>query len=73
MTTFEIIMIVIMTIICCYYINRKILKSFGEDCEWRTVFANLAMSILIPISIIYWMLFISYKLPAFPEKPPKWL
>ena len=74
METFITILIVLTVMIICYYINRYIVKVVNKtDYGWNEVRINLLMSIFIPFSIGYWILYIINIIPSLPEEPPKWL
>lgn len=76
METLIIILSLITIMIICYNINKYIVKKYikrGEDYDWNLVNINLLLSFTIFGSVIYWMIFLIYKLPAIPETPPKWL
>ena len=74
METFITILILLAIMIICYYINRYIVKYTNKaDYGWNEVRINLLMSIFIPVSFGYWIIYLSNILPSFPEEPPKWL
>lgn len=74
METFITILIILVTMIICYYINRYVFReNENKPWEWEDVKMNCLISIIIPISIIFWIMYIIYKLPSLPEEPPKWL
>ena len=74
METFITILIVLTTMIICYYINRYIVKVVNKtEYSWEEVKTNLLMSIFIPISFVYWIIYLVNIIPSLPEKPPRWL
>ena len=74
METFITILITLSIMIFCYYINRYIIKFVNKtDYSWNEVKTNLLMSIFIPISLIYWIIYIVNIIPSLPEKPPRYL
>lgn len=76
MNTFITILLFIVIMIICYYINKRIFKLHlkgGDKYNWTSVNTNLIMSIFIFPSVIYWILVILYNLPKFPEGPPRWM
>jgi len=74
METFITILIILTTIICCYYINRYIVKDINKTkYSWEEVKTNLLMSIFIIPSFIYWIIYVVNIIPSLPEDPPKWL
>lgn len=74
MNTFVTVLIVILIMIICYYINRYIVKIANKaEYGWNEVRINLLMSIFIPVSVGYWILYIINIIPSLPEEPPKWL
>ena len=74
METFITILIVLTTMIICYYINRYIVKFVNKtEYSWEEVKTNLLMSIFIPISFVYWIIYLVNIIPSLPEKPPRWL
>lgn len=74
METFITILIILATMITCYYINRYIVKFVNKtEYSWEEVKTNLLMSIFIPISFVYWIIYIVNIIPSLPEKPPRWL
>ena len=74
METFITILIILTTMIICYYINRYIVKFVNKTYySWNEVKTNLLMSIFIPISFVYWIIYIVNIIPSLPEKPPKWM
>ena len=74
METFITILIVLLIMIICYYINRYIVKDINKTYyTWNEVKTNLLMSIFIPISFVYWIIYIINIIPSLPERPPKWL
>ena len=74
MNTFITILILLTIIIICYYINRYIVKSVNKaEYSWNEVRINLLMSIFIPASVGYWVLYLINIIPLLPEHPPKWL
>ena len=74
METFITILITLSIMIFCYYINRYIIKFVNKaEYGWNEVRINLLMSIFIPISLIYWIIYIVNIIPSLPEKPPRWL
>lgn len=76
MKTLIIILSLITIMIICYNINKYIFKSYvktGHEYDWSVVKTNMLMSLTIFPSIFYWMLVLLNKIPAIPEKPPRWL
>ena len=74
METFITILILLITMIICYYINRYIVKDINKTYyTWNEVKTNLLMSIFIPISFVYWIIYLINIIPSLPEKPPRWL
>ena len=74
MKIFITILTILLIMIMCYYINRYIVKITNKtEYGWNEVRINLLMSIFIPVSFGYWIIYIIYKIPSLPEKPPKWL
>ncbi len=76
METLITILLIILTQIICYYINKSILKKTlkpNTEYNWSLVNTNLLMSFFIAPSVIYWILVFILNLPRFPEKPPRWL
>ena len=74
METFITILIILATMIICYYINRYIVKTVNKaEYGWNEVKTNLLMSIFIIPSFIYWLIYIVNIIPSLPEKPPRWL
>lgn len=76
METLITILLIIITQIICYYINKTILKkTLKHDSvyNWQLVNTNLLMSFFIAPSVIYWILVFILNLPRLPEEPPKWL
>ena len=74
METFITILILLITMIICYYINRYIVKVVNKTYyTWNEVKTNLLMSIFIPISFVYWIIYIVNIIPSLPEKPPRWM
>lgn len=75
METFIIILVILTIMISCYYINKSIFnkENKNELWNWGDVKLNLVFSIFIPMSIVFWIIYIIYKIPSLPEKPPKWL
>ena len=74
METFITILIILATMIICYYINRYIVKDINKTYyTWNEVKTNLLMSIFIPISFVYWIIYLINIIPSLPEKPPRWL
>ena len=74
METFITILIILATMIICYYINRYIIKFVNKTYySWEEVKTNLLMSIFIPISFVYWTICLVNIIPSLPEEPPKWL
>lgn len=74
METFVTILIILITMIICYYINRHIVKVVNKtDYTWEHVKTNLLMSIFIPASILYWIIYLVNIVPSLPERPPKWM
>lgn len=73
----QILLIWLAVSIICYIINRKILlldtKKNNSEYRWLDVKQNFLISIIFPISIIFWIWCICMKLPSLPENPPKWL
>jgi hypothetical protein len=62
--------------IICYYINKEInVRKYknNETWCWEDVRVNIVFSILIPLTVGYWIYVICSKLPKLPEQPPKWL
>ena len=74
MKTFITILIILSIIIICYYINRYIVKVVNKtEYSWEEVKTNLLMSIFIPISFVYWIIYLVNITPSLPERPPRWL
>ena len=74
METFITILILLASMIMCYYINRYIVKDINKTYyTWNEVKTNLLMSIIIIPSFIYWIIYIVNIIPSLPEKPPRWL
>ena len=74
METFITILIILTTMIICYYINRYIVKDINKTYyTWNEVKTNLLMSIFIPISFVYWIIYLINITPSLPERPPRWL
>ena len=74
METFITILIILATMIICYYINRYIVKDINKTYyTWNEVKTNLLMSIFIPISFVYWIIYLVNITPSLPERPPRWL
>ena len=74
METFITILIILATMIICYYINRYIVKDINKTYyTWNEVKTNLLMSIFIPISFVYWIIYLTNIIPSLPERPPRWL
>jgi len=74
METFITILILLVTMISCYYINRYIVKDINKtNYSWEEVKTNLLMSIFIPASFVYWIIYLVNIIPSLPERPPKWL
>ena len=74
METFITILIVLTTMIICYYINRYIVKDINKTYySWEEVKTNLLMSIIIIPSFVYWLIYLVNIIPSLPEKPPRWL
>ena len=74
METFITILILLITMIICYYINRYIVKDINKtDYTWNEVKTNLLMSIFIIPSFMYWIIYVVNIIPSLPEKPPRWL
>ena len=74
METFITILILLAIMIICYYINRYIVKKVNKsDYSWNEVRINLLMSIFIPVSISYWLIYLINITPSLPENPPKWM
>jgi len=74
METFITILIVLAIMIICYYINRYIVKDINKtEYSWEEVKTNLLMSIFIPVSFVYWIIYLVNIIPSLPEKPPRWL
>ena len=74
METFITILIILATMIICYYINRYIVKDINKTYyTWNEVKTNLLMSIFIPISFVYWIIYLINIIPSLPERPPRWL
>ena len=74
METFITILITLSIMIFCYYINRYIVKDINKTYyTWNEVKTNLLMSIFIPISFVYWIIYLINIIPSLPEKPPRWL
>lgn len=74
METFIIILIILATMISCYYINRYIVKDINKtNYSWEEVKTNLLMSIFIIPSFIYWIIYVVNIIPSLPEEPPRWL
>ena len=74
METFITILILLITMIICYYINRYIVKVVNKTYyTWNEVKTNLLMSIFIIPSFMYWIVYLIHITPSLPEKPPRWL
>lgn len=74
METFITILIVLAIMIICYYINRYIVKVVNKaEYGWNEVRINLLMSIFIPVSFVYWIIYLINVVPSLPEEPPRWL
>lgn len=74
METFITILIILAIMIICYYINRYIVKVVNKaDYGWEEVKTNLLMSIFIPLSFVYWVIYLVNIIPSLPDEPPKWL
>jgi len=74
METFITILIVLAIMIICYYINRYIVKVVNKaDYGWNEVKTNLLMSIFIPVSFVYWIIYLVNIIPSLPDEPPKWM
>ena len=74
METFITILIVLLIMIICYYINRYIVKTVNKShYGWEEVKGNMLMSIFFPISFVYWIIYLINIIPSLPEEPPKWL
>lgn len=74
MNIFITILIVLLIMIICYYINRYIVRTVNHThYGWNEVRINLLMSIFFPLSVGYWILYIINIIPSLPEEPPKWL
>ena len=74
METFITILILLAIMISCYYINRYIVKYANKaDYGWNEVRINLLMSIFIPVSVGYWILYLVNIIPSLPEEPPRWM
>ena len=74
METFITILIILATMIICYYINRYIVKVVNKtEYSWEEVKTNLLMSIFIIPSLIYWIIYIVNIIHSLPEKPPRYL
>ena len=74
METFITILILLVVMIICYYINRYIVKYANRaNYGWNEVRINLLMSIFIPVSFVYWIIYVVNIIPSLPEKPPRWL
>ena len=74
METFITILILLITMIICYYINRYIVKVVNKTYyTWNEVKTNLLMSIFIIPSLIYWIICIVNIIPSLPKRPPRWL
>ena len=76
MKTLIIIISLITIMIICYNINKFILKRYakrGEEYNWELVKLNMLISFTVIGSLLYWMIFLAYRLPRLPETPPKWL
>ena len=59
METFITILIILATMIICYYINRYIVKIANKaEYGWNEVKTNLLMSIFIIPSFIYWIIYL---------------
>lgn len=70
------ILLIILTQIICYYINKSIIKKTmkpNTEYNWSIVNTNLLMSFFIFPSIVYWIIFVIFNIPSLPEDPPKWL
>ena len=74
METFITILILLITMIICYYINRYIVKVVNKTYyTWNEVKTNLLMSIFIPVSFVYWLIYLVNIIPSLPDRPPRWL
>lgn len=74
METFITILILLVSMIMCYYINRYIVKDIIKtEYSWEEVETNLLMSIFIIPSFIYWIVYLIHITPSLPEEPPRWL
>ena len=74
MNTFITILIVLLIMIICYYINRYIVKTVNKaEYGWNEVKTNLLMSIFIIPSFMYWIVYLIHITPSLPERPPNWL
>jgi O-antigen/teichoic acid export membrane protein len=74
METFITVLIVLATMISCYYINRYIVRDINQThYGWNEVKTNLLMSIFIPVSIIYWIIYLVNIIPSLPDDPPHWM
>lgn len=74
MKTFITILLLISIMITCYYINRFIVTKVNKnDYSWNEVKTNIIISIIIPLSVGYWIMYLLSLAPSFPEKPPRWL
>ena len=74
METLKLILLILTIMIICYYINRYIVKIANKaEYGWNEVRINLLMSIFIPVSVGYWILYIINIIPSLPERPPKWM
>ena len=74
METFITILILLITMIICYYINRYIVRTVNKaEYGWNEVRINLLMSIFIIPSLIYWIVYLVNIIPSLPDCPPRWL
>ena len=74
METFITILVLLLIMIICYYINRYIVKVVNKtEYSWEEVKTNLLMSIFIIPSFLYWIIYLVNIIPSLPEEPPKWL
>ena len=74
METFITILILLVSMIMCYYINRYIVKDINKtEYSWNEVKTNLLMSIFIIPSFMYWIVYLIHITPSLPERPPRWL
>jgi len=74
METLIIILIILATMISCYYINRYIVRTVNQAYYgWNEFRINLLMSIFIPVSFGYWIVYLINIIPSLPEEPPRWM